>query len=91
MKVGGKFSYRMEAKDQSMGFDFEGTYDVIEQNNKIEYSLDDGRKTIITFLKYDNGVLVEETFDADNSASIEMQKAGWQSILDNFKKHTESI
>lgn len=74
-----------------MGFDFEGIYDVIDEKNKIEFSLMDGRKTVIIFRSNDDEVLVEEIFDAEDSTPIDMQKAGWQSILNNFKKHTESI
>ena len=89
LNAGGKFSYRMEAKDGSMGFDFEGTYTKVEPNTLIEYSLDDGRKTSIIFDDQDEGTLVTETFEAEDSNSIEMQQQGWQAILNNFKKYAE--
>ncbi len=89
--VGERFSYRMEAKDGSMGFDFEGTYTSITEHQLIEYKLDDDRKVKITFEKSNDGTLVVETFDAEDENSAEMQRQGWQNILDNFKKHVEKI
>lgn len=89
LKVGGKFSYRMEAKDGSMGFDFKGTYTKVEPNTLIEYSLDDERKTSIIFDDQDEGTLVTETFEAEDSNSIKMQQQGWQAILNNFKNYAE--
>jgi uncharacterized protein YndB with AHSA1/START domain len=91
LKPGGGFSYRMEAKDGSIGFDFSGMYTKVEKPRVIEYTLDDGRKTIVTFTTVHDLVEVVERFDAEESNSIEMQKSGWQAILDNFRKHTESI
>ena len=88
--VGGKFSSRMEAKDGSMGFDFEGTYTHIDEYKRIEYLLGDDRTVEIDFQQTDSGVLVTETFDAENENSAEMQRQGWQSILDNFARHVES-
>ena len=90
LRVGGKFVYRMEAKDGSFGFDFGGTYDVVNENEYIEYSLGDGRKVKISFSANGNETKVVETFDAEGTHSIEMQKGGWQAILDNFKKYTEA-
>lgn len=90
LKVGGSFSCRMEAKDGSMGFDFGGVYDAIRENEYIEYTLGDGRKVKVTFTAVENGTKVSESFDAENTNSREMQKTGWQSILENFKKYTES-
>ena len=90
LKVGGSFSCRMEAKDGSMGFDFGGIYDAIRENEYIEYTLGDGRKVKVTFTAVENGTKVSESFDAETTNSRDMQKAGWQSILDNFKKYTES-
>jgi uncharacterized protein YndB with AHSA1/START domain len=89
-KVGGKFNYRMEAKDGSMGFDFEGTFTSIKINTLIEYALDDNRKVTITFTETANGIRVVETFEAEDEFSAEQQKQGWQCILNNFKKHVES-
>ena len=90
LKVGGSFSCRMEAKDGSMGFDFGGIYDAIRENEYIEYTLGDGRKVKVTFTAVENGTKLSESFDAETTNSRDMQKAGWQSILDNFKKYTES-
>jgi uncharacterized protein YndB with AHSA1/START domain len=90
LTVGGKFSTRMEAKDGSFGFDFGGVYDEVKTNELIEYTLGDGRKVIIQFTGNGNETKVVETFDAENEHPVDFQKAGWQAILDNFKKYTES-
>jgi uncharacterized protein YndB with AHSA1/START domain len=90
-REGGSFSARMEAKDGSMGFDFGGVYDVIRPNEYIEYTIGDGRKVQVTFTKQGNATKVVEIFEAENTHPVEFQKAGWQAILDNFKKYTESI
>lgn len=90
LKRGGKFSYRMEARDGSMGFDFRGTYDQIVVNKKIGYTLGDGRKVKIVFSPVGNRTEVLETFETENENSIEMQRNGWQSILNNFKNYVES-
>ncbi|SDL62134.1 SRPBCC family protein [Chryseobacterium taihuense] len=91
LRVGGKFKNRMEAKDKSFGFDFEGTYDEIINNQRIKYHLDDGRKVDIVFDEVDaNTTNVEITFDPENQNSPEMQREGWYAILDNFHKHVEN-
>ena len=90
LTVDGRFSYRMEAKDGSMGFDFEGTFTAIHIHERIEYSLDDDRKVSITFSETDDGIRVVESFDTEDEHSAEQQRQGWQSILDNFKKHVET-
>jgi uncharacterized protein YndB with AHSA1/START domain len=87
LKVGGKFLSRMEAKDGSFGFDFGGVYDDVRLNEGIGYTLEDGRKVTINFIRQGEETKVIETFDAENSNPIEMQEAGWQAILDNFKKY----
>jgi len=87
LKVGGKFNYRMEACDGSEGFDFEGMYTEIQENKFIEYILGDERKVKIEFIDQNGTIKVVETFDAENTNSLELQRTGWQSILDNFKKH----
>jgi uncharacterized protein YndB with AHSA1/START domain len=89
LKIGGTFTTRMEAKDGSAGFDFGGTYTTIEEFKKIEYTMggEDARKVSIEFIPEDGAVKILETFEAENQNPLEMQKAGWQSILDNFKKH----
>ena len=90
LRVGGKFLSRMEAKDGSFGFDFSGVYDEVKTHQLIAYTIDDGRKVKITFTGNDNETKVEETFEAENTHPIEMQRGGWQAILDNFKKYVES-
>lgn len=89
LEVGGRFNYRMEAKDGSMGFDFEGTFTRIAPQALIEYALSDNRRVKITFTQIESGIHVVETFDAEDENSAEMQRQGWQCILDNFKAHTE--
>ncbi|WP_300664841.1 SRPBCC family protein [Fluviicola sp.] len=90
LRAGGKFSARMEAKDGSFGFDFGGVYDEVVANERIAYTMEDGRKTQITFINHGDATEVIETFDAEGENPIEMQQAGWQAILDNFKKYTET-
>lgn len=90
IKPKGRFSWRMEAKDASMGFDFEGTYDKVVEKELISYSMTDGRKVDIEFTLNENDVTVSETFDAEGSNSDEQQRAGWQAILENFKKYVET-
>ncbi|MBL7876451.1 MAG: SRPBCC domain-containing protein [Cyclobacteriaceae bacterium] len=89
LRVGGRFVSRMAAKDGSMSFDFGGTYDQVKTNELIAYTMDDGRKTSVVFTKKGNQTYVSETFDAEGENSIEMQRAGWQAILNNFKKYAE--
>lgn len=89
LKPGGKFNYRMEAKDRSFGFDFGGIYDVVEQGKKIAYTLGDGRKVNVLFEGNDTSTKVTETFEAEDQNPVEMQQQGWQAILDNFKKYVE--
>lgn len=90
LRVGGKFSSRMEAKDGSFGFDFWGIYDAVKTNELIEYTLGDGRKVVVHFTGKDDQTKVVSTFEAEDTNPIEMQKGGWQAILDNFKKYTEA-
>jgi uncharacterized protein YndB with AHSA1/START domain len=87
--VGGQYIARMEAKDGSFGFDFEGTYDEIVDQKRMSYTLGDGRKVVTEFTDLDGSTTVTTTFESDGTHSVEMQRAGWQSILDNFKKHVE--
>jgi len=89
LKIGGKFLSRMEAKDGSFGFDFEGIYTDVKTNEKISYTLLDDRKVTITFSTAENGVQITETFEAENQNSLELQKFGWQAILNNFKTYVE--
>ena len=90
LRVGGKFTARMEAKDGSMGFDFAGIYDEVKPHTRIAYTMGDGRRATVDFSSNGNDTKVSETFDADDTHSIELQKGGWQAILDNFKKYVES-
>ncbi len=90
LEVGGKFLSRMEAKDGSFGFDFGGVYDEVKTKELIEYTLGDGRKVVINFKSNGNETRVVETFEAESTNSIEMQRGGWQAILNNFKKYVES-
>lgn len=90
LRTGGKFSSRMEAKDGSMGFDFAGVYDEVRPNEYIEYTIGDGRKVDINFSSHGNQTKVVENFEAESINPIEMQQGGWQAIIDNFKKYTES-
>ena len=90
LRVGGRFSYRMEARDGSMGFDFEGTYTNVTEHELIEYVMADDRRVSIQFAPADSGIRIVETFDAEDESSAEQQRQGWQSILDNFAKHVEA-
>ncbi|HRI62561.1 MAG TPA: SRPBCC family protein [Saprospiraceae bacterium] len=90
LRVGGRFNAHMAARDGSMAFDFTGVYDAVETNRKIAYTIGDGRKVEVLFSKNGQSTHVVESFEAENINSIEMQQAGWQAILDNFKKYVES-
>lgn len=89
LRVGGTYAARMEAKDGSFGFDFEATYDEVLPEKQITYTMGDGRKATTTFEPSNNGTKVVTIFDAENIHPIDMQKDGWQAILNNFKTHTE--
>ncbi len=91
LSVGGKFSYIMAAKDGSFSFDFNGIYSEVKTNELISYAIEDGRKVKITFVSKDNQTIVTESFEAEETNPVELQKNGWQAILDNFKKHTEAV
>jgi uncharacterized protein YndB with AHSA1/START domain len=90
VRTGGKFNIRMEARDGSAGFDFTGVYEKVTVNVFIEYLIDDGRKVKVYFIPKDDITEVIETFEAENVNPVEMQRSGWQAILDNFKKHVEN-
>ncbi len=89
LREGGTFSSRMEARDGSMGFDFGGTYTTVIEQKEIAYTMGDNRKVRVTFDGHGDHTHVTETFDPESENPAEMQRAGWQSILDNFKKYTE--
>ncbi len=90
LRVGGKFLYRMEAKDGSAGFDFNGVYDEVQTHQRIAYTIEDGRKVTTTFTSHGAKTEVVVTFEAEDTNSLELQRSGWQAILDNFKKCVEA-
>ena len=89
LREGGTFSSRMQARDGSAGFDFEGTYTRVEPQRLIEYVMSDGRKVRVEFIPTGRAVTVRETFDAEDTHTAEQQRQGWQAILDNFARHVE--
>lgn len=91
LRVGGKFNATMAAKDGSMSFDFEGTYKTVKPNQLIEYTIADGRAVKIVFEAKGTKTQITETFEAESENPVEMQRGGWQAILDNFKKYTEKL
>lgn len=90
LRKGGKFLSRMEAKDGSFGFDFTGKFTKIELNKCIEYTLDDERFVEVLFIPEGKNTIIKETFEAEEENSVELQKTGWQAILDNFKHYAET-
>ncbi len=90
LREGGKFLSRMEAKDGSEGFDFEGTYTRIVPGKTIEYRMSDGREVEVEFVERAGGVLVTETFETESENPPELQRQGWQAILDSFGRHVEA-
>jgi uncharacterized protein YndB with AHSA1/START domain len=89
--VNGKFKTTMAAKDNSASFDFEGVYTNVKSHELIEYELGDSRKVSTKFETTPQGVKITQTFDPESENSIEMQKSGWQAILDNFKRYVENL
>ncbi len=89
LRPGGKFDFRMEARDGSSGFDFSGVYDQVNANEEIAYTMDDGRKAKVTFSRRGPDTAITETFEAESENPVEMQRQGWQSILDHFKRYAE--
>jgi uncharacterized protein YndB with AHSA1/START domain len=89
LQEGGKFSTTMAAKDGSMSFDFGGKYTLVKQNEAIQYVMGDGRKAEITFTATPDGVEIVQSFDPETENPEEMQRGGWQAILDNFKNYAE--
>ena len=90
LRPGGKFSSTMAAKDGSFSFDFAGVYQDVKENEFIGVLLGDGRFWKTTFKTQDGGTRVTERFETEQMNSLELQQGGWQSILNNFKKHVES-
>ena len=91
LRTGGKFNIRMEAKDGSMGFDFAGIYDEVIDHKLIKYTMGDNREVQVQFLPGEDGVRIVESFEAEKTNSEEMQREGWQAILDSFKVYTEKM
>lgn len=90
LRVGGKLQSRMEAKDGSFGFDFEGTYDEVVDQKRIVYTIADGRKVETDFTDLGDKTKIVTEFEAESENPVEMQKGGWQAILDSFKKYAEA-
>ncbi len=90
VRPGGKFVWHMAAKDGSTGFDFSGTYTRVDEKQLLEYILDDNRKVRVTFIADGNQTTIIETFEAENMNPTNMQRMGWQAILDNFRKYAEN-
>ena len=90
LRPGGRFSYRMEARDGSVGFDFAGTFTEVVPNELIELSLGDGRSVTVEFVVEDGAVTVRQSVDAESVHAAEQQRQGWQAILSNFARHTEA-
>ena len=90
LKIGGRFSYTMQAKDGSSGFAFSGTYVEVLPQQLLAFQLDDGRQVCITFEAHGDTTSLTETFDAEQYHTAEQQQSGWQSILDHFKAYAEA-
>jgi uncharacterized protein YndB with AHSA1/START domain len=89
LRVGGRFSFRMEAKDGSDGFDFSGSYTEVIPHERIGYTMDDGRRVLVAFIEEGGSTTVAVAFEPEAENPIETQRAGWQAIIENFKSHTE--
>ncbi len=89
LRPGGKFNYTMASRDGKMSFGFEGVYQEVSEPTHIAYTIADGRKVEIVFTENETGTLVTEVFEAEKMNAPELQRAGWQAILDNFKKQAE--
>jgi len=90
LRVGGHFSLRMEAKDGSDGFDFRGSYTEVIPHERIGYTMDDGRRVLVAFIEEGSATTVATAFEPENENPAEMQRAGWQAILDSFKAYAEA-
>lgn len=90
LREGGQFTITMAAKDKSASFDFAGKYTTVKENELIEYIMEDGRQVKIEFTQLPNGVKVTQIFDPETENPAELQRSGWQAILDNFKKYAEA-
>ena len=90
LQSGGRFLYRMESTDGSMGFDLQGTYDEVLLEKRIGYTMDDSRTVEVLFSSQGLETKITESFEAEQTNSEELQRGGWQAILDNFKRHVET-
>jgi uncharacterized protein YndB with AHSA1/START domain len=91
LQPGGRFTYRMEARDGSFGFDFGGVFDIVKPNEYLETTLDDGRKVKTTLTRKENETHLSQTFEAEETHSVEQQRQGWQNILDSFKNYVKTL
>lgn len=91
LRVGGRHVARMEAKNGSMGFDFEGTYEEVDAPSALTLRLDDGRCARTTFEPEGGGTCVRTKFEADATQPAEMQRDGWQAILDNYATYVSEM
>ncbi len=91
LRPGGAFTMHMAARDGSVSFDFTGTYAEVRPHSGYVYTIADGRKVEVTLEKISAGILVREEFEAETIHTPELQQAGWQAILDNFKRYTETL
>jgi uncharacterized protein YndB with AHSA1/START domain len=89
LRTGGKFSTTMAARDGSFSFEFGGVYDQVDLHKTINYTIGDGRKVKVSFTPSGNETKIVETFEAEEVNAVDMQRAGWQAILNNFKKYVE--
>ncbi|WP_264210692.1 SRPBCC family protein [Leisingera thetidis] len=89
LKLGGKYKARMEAKDGSFGFEFEAVYEELAPNKALTLAMTDGRKARTTFASAGGKTKVATTFDAEEQNPLEMQRDGWQAILNNFRAYLE--
>jgi uncharacterized protein YndB with AHSA1/START domain len=91
LQPGGKFSYRMEARDGTFGFDFSGVFDVVKPNEYLESTLDDGRKVKTALIRKGNETHLSQTFEAEETNPADMQREGWQNVLNSFKNYVETL
>jgi uncharacterized protein YndB with AHSA1/START domain len=88
-RVGGTFSIRMEAKDQSFGFDFNGTFTVVEQEKQLHYILEDGRHVELNLTPTAEGTHIDWKFEPETQNPQDLQQQGWQAVLTHFKAYLE--
>lgn len=91
LQAGGAFHYQMAARDGSFSFDFNGIYDTVEPMRSLSYHIEDGRSVTVSFESTPEGIQVTEVFEPESENSQELQAAGWQAILDNFRNYVHSL